>query len=299
MFCHTLADSPPIILRHRQTANDAKVTTRQSFQAAAGRVLMERGNSTQQSEHTPNSQKYKMAIDKALASLSHTPSSASFADVTKAVTSAVTAWHHTFPQLRQWRTCSFVEPSTVISLWRLLDSQWLDSATISAYLSIVQLHANIQIMDSLAFKMVSGGNTNHKHIKLHGVSMPAYAIVNVSDSHWVVLGAIPENKSCVFYDSCSPASHTPPVELPVEPWLRQLQTSDDKQFEGALGWPWEPRSCAFPQQHAYDCSSCGIFALMFVQCHSMQLPHTYSTERATELRVKLCACLYTGDLVAL
>lgn len=129
----------------------------------------------------------------------------------------------------------------------------------------------------------------------------AFAVVATARSgvHWVVLGVMPEQQQLVYYDSMSPERESAPDERKMRSWLELLESRHGNIVAAqAISWPWWPH-VGLPKQH--DGSSCGIFALCFVQCMASGKhgQHTYSHARIPELRLQLARALKARGLIKL
>lgn len=147
---------------------------------------------------------------------------------------------------------------------------------------------------------------------------PAFAIVATErdGQHWVVLGALPEHKQLVYYDSMQPQVEEAPSSRHMGRWLEWLHAQHPQiGFDAAAskaaskscsqvvqpsaaaegeGWKWWPHA-QLPEQ--FDGVHCAVFALCFVQCLASGSPHLYSSAKMPALRKELARALVTCRLM--
>lgn len=129
---------------------------------------------------------------------------------------------------------------------------------------------------------------------------PAFAVAATHRTgvHWVALGVMPKQKQLVYYDSMSPEQEAAPPKMHMQRWLQLLESQHPCVgivAEEAKSWQWWPH-VGLPKQ--LDCSSCGIFALCFVQCMASgkhdSRQHTYSHALMPQLRQELARAVEAG-----
>lgn len=190
------------------------------------------------------------------------------------------------------------------SMSRLSSGHWLDDDTVMAYGNLVAMHGNCYVTPPLTYTHITGSTTARRaniaqpsHRKLPP-GAAAYAVVLLNCNHWVAIGAVPTSRLCVYYDSLKPNRQTPAPCLNMDKWLLSLQHEvPEGGFEGCEHWEFWKHPVDLPKQE--DSTHCGIFALLFMQCHALGGKHTYTSASMPQLRQAMAGALHSVQLISL
>lgn len=170
-----------------------------------------------------------------------------------------------------------------------LKAGWARGEHLDCYMSIIAKKGGVIAMTT-GQSWVAREATQGKAWKsgsTSGMAVWAVSATMPQGIHWFVLGAVPQDRVLVYYDSMSPRTASPPVSVKHMGWLERLRQRDPEGMKGAELWPWWQHPQALPGQEAGDSVNCGIFAVLFVQCFVLGSPHTYSTAQMPQLRQQM------------